>query len=66
MVKTPAIPESDFSGVVAGGNLSGTGFEIGDEVFGIVTAEEVHFKTGNGTLAEYTLAKPACLVSVAL
>lgn len=38
---TPATPESDFSGEVAGGHLEGTGFALGDEVFGITPADTV-------------------------
>lgn len=34
--KKPAVPEADVSGIVAGGELEGTPFKIGDEVFGIV------------------------------
>ena len=34
--KTPAVPESDFAGTIAGGALDGTSFVVGDEVFGFV------------------------------
>lgn len=34
MTKVPGVPESDFAGLVAGGNLEGTGLKVGDEVFG--------------------------------
>ena len=34
--KKPAVPESDFAGTVAGGAIDGTGFKVGDEVFGRV------------------------------
>ena len=37
--KKPSVPESDFAGTVAGGALDGTGFSIGDEVFGYVHAK---------------------------
>lgn len=37
----PATPEFDLAGVVAGGELDGTGFSLGDEVFGIVPTEIV-------------------------
>jgi translation initiation factor 2 gamma subunit (eIF-2gamma) len=40
-VKKPGIPESDFSGVVAGGNLQGTDLKVGEEVYGIVPADWV-------------------------
>lgn len=30
----PAVPESDFAGVVVGGKMEGTEFKLGDEVFG--------------------------------
>lgn len=59
--KKPSVPESDFAGTVAGGALDGTGFSIGDEVFGITPADVVS-KTGHGTLAEYTLVEPAQVV----
>jgi hypothetical protein len=41
LMKTPAIPESDFSGVVVGGAVEGTGFNLGQEVFGIVPGNDV-------------------------
>ncbi|BGP16155.1 hypothetical protein JCM10213_006090 [Rhodosporidiobolus nylandii] len=56
LTKVPAVPESDFSGVVEGGDLEGTGLQVGDAVFGIVPAESV-MKTGRGVLAEYTLVE---------
>ncbi|GAA5977838.1 hypothetical protein JCM11641_006087 [Rhodosporidiobolus odoratus] len=56
MQKAPAIPESDISGVVEGGDLSGTGLEVGDAVFGIVPADSI-MKSGQGVLAEYALVK---------
>lgn len=52
--KTPAIPESDVSGTIVEGNLAGTEYEVGDQVFGIKRAELVG-KTGQGVLAEYCL-----------
>ncbi|GAA6015355.1 hypothetical protein JCM10207_008960 [Rhodosporidiobolus poonsookiae] len=52
--KVPAVPESDFSGIIEDGDLTGTGLSKGDEVFGIVTADSV-MKSGQGVLAEYTL-----------
>jgi NADPH:quinone reductase-like Zn-dependent oxidoreductase len=39
--KKPAVPEFDFSGVIVGGKLDGTGYMIGQEVFGIAPTEEV-------------------------
>lgn len=39
--KRPCVSESDLSGVVAGGNLEGTGFAEGDEVFGIIPFDQV-------------------------
>lgn len=33
--KRPAVPELEFSGEIAGGDLTGTDFAIGDECFGI-------------------------------
>lgn len=33
--KRPGIPESEFSGEIVGGKVDGTGFAIGDEVFGL-------------------------------
>lgn len=49
--KKPSTPEYDVAGTVAGGALEGTGFALGDEVFGQVPADKV-MKTGLGTLAE--------------
>ena len=40
--KTPAVIESDFSGVIAGGTLDGTGYIIGQEVFGVSPFEGPH------------------------
>ncbi|BGP40067.1 hypothetical protein JCM10449v2_004025 [Rhodotorula kratochvilovae] len=54
MQRVPAVPEHDFAGVVAGGNLDGTGLKEGDEVFGIAPAQGT-MKTGQGVLAEYAL-----------
>jgi hypothetical protein len=34
--KKPCVPEADVSGIIAGGELEGTGFSMRDEVFGIV------------------------------
>ncbi|GAA6027124.1 hypothetical protein JCM8097_002410 [Rhodosporidiobolus ruineniae] len=59
--KVPAVPESDFSGVVEGGDLAGSGLSVGDEVFGLVPAEKT-MKTGGGVLAEYTLTDPKLTV----
>lgn len=39
--KKPCVSESDLSGVVAGGNLEGTGLALGDEVFGIIPFDQV-------------------------
>jgi translation initiation factor 2 gamma subunit (eIF-2gamma) len=41
MVKKPGIPEMDFSGVIAGGNLDETDFKVGDEVYGLVPSDLV-------------------------
>ncbi|CAD6587002.1 MAG: hypothetical protein CYPHOPRED_003757 [Cyphobasidiales sp. Tagirdzhanova-0007] len=62
LVKKPAVPESDFSGVVAA-VLPGlqTDFKVGNEVFGMMPQNEI-FKSGRGVLAEYALAP---LVSLA-
>ncbi|GJN89375.1 hypothetical protein Rhopal_002355-T1 [Rhodotorula paludigena] len=59
--KVPAIPECDFSGTVAGGDLSGTGLQVGDAVFGIVPAQSV-MKAGQGVLADYTLVEKHLVV----
>lgn len=81
--KTPAVPEFDFSGVIAGGTLDGTGYVIGQEVFGVSPFEGLHgvyallsrvvecdrlkkfcrMKTGQGALAQYTVAGPAMFVA---
>lgn len=64
--KKPGVPESDFAGIVVGGDLDQSGFKVGDEVFGITPADVVT-KSGQGTLAEYTVVdrtvvkKPASL-----
>lgn len=42
MQKTPCVPESDVSGIIVEGDLSGTDLQVGDEVFGIVPAENVY------------------------
>lgn len=34
LTKKPGVPEQDFSGTIAGGDLEGSGFKIGDEVYG--------------------------------
>jgi translation initiation factor 2 gamma subunit (eIF-2gamma) len=39
--KKPGIPEYDFSGVVAGGDLQGTDLKKGDQVYGIVPTDFV-------------------------
>lgn len=52
MQTTPAVPEGDFAGTVEGGNLEGTGLKVGDEVFGLVPAQQ-SMKDGKGALAEY-------------
>lgn len=41
MMKKPAVPEADVSGVVAGGDLVDSGFKIGDEVFGMIPYDTV-------------------------
>ncbi|GAA5899183.1 hypothetical protein JCM6882_009277 [Rhodosporidiobolus microsporus] len=61
MQKTPSVPEHDFSGVIEGGDLSGTNLTVGDSVFGIVPAESV-MKSGKGVLAEYTVAEKDLIV----
>ncbi|KPV75591.1 uncharacterized protein RHOBADRAFT_44098 [Rhodotorula graminis WP1] len=69
MAKAPAVPGLDLSGWVEGGDLSGTGLAIGDEVFGFVSTQDI-CKTGKGALAEYvavekdTLAKKPANVSL--
>lgn len=63
--KTPAVPEFDFSGVIAGGTLDGTGYVMGQEVFGISPFEGPNgvMKVGQGALAQYTVAEPATFVA---
>ena len=41
VTKHPAVPEQDYSGVVAGGDLSGTNLKVGDEVFGTIPVGKV-------------------------
>ncbi|GAA5918188.1 hypothetical protein JCM1841_005293 [Sporobolomyces salmonicolor] len=60
MQKTPAIPESDLSGVIEAGDLYGTDLQVGDAVFGFKPAEQV-IKSGQGALAEYTLVEKRLL-----
>jgi len=61
VTKRPAVPEQDYSGVVAGGDPSGTNLKVGDEVFGTIPAT-LQIKNGVGVMAEYCLASPkTCL-----
>jgi NADPH:quinone reductase-like Zn-dependent oxidoreductase len=41
MMEAPGIPEADFSGIIVGGNLQGTGLTLGQEVFGQVPGLQV-------------------------
>ncbi|GAA5898782.1 hypothetical protein JCM8208_005394 [Rhodotorula glutinis] len=61
MQRVPCVPESDFSGVVAGGSLDGTDLKLGDEVFGIIPAQ-VSMKNGKGALAEYLVCEKSLVV----
>ncbi|GAA5887334.1 hypothetical protein JCM5296_007102 [Sporobolomyces johnsonii] len=54
MQKTPAIPESDLSGVIEAGDLTASDLHVGDAVFGFKPADQV-IRSGMGALAEYTL-----------
>lgn len=45
LAKKPAVPESDVSGVIEGGDLSDTDFKIGNAVFGIVPAPNMYVST---------------------
>ncbi|SCV74384.1 BQ2448_6816 [Microbotryum intermedium] len=59
--KVPSIPEADLSGTISGGNLEGTGFALGDAVFGQIPYADI-FKTGGGVLAEYAVIDHDLLV----
>jgi len=61
LLKTPAVPESDYAGVIAGGQLP-SHLKVGDEVFGIIPADSGQQKLGCGTLAEYTVASENTVV----
>lgn len=61
MQRVPCVPESDFSGVVAGGSLDGTDLKLGDEVFGIIPAQ-VSMKNGKGALAEFLVCDKELVV----
>ena len=62
MAKAPAVPGLDLSGWVEGGDLRGTGLAVGDEVFGIVSTQDI-FKTGKGALAEYVAVEKDTLAA---
>ncbi|SGY45050.1 BQ5605_C001g00239 [Microbotryum silenes-dioicae] len=59
--KVPSIPEADLAGTIAGGNLEGSGFALGDAVFGQIPYGDI-FKTGGGVLAEYAVIDHDLLV----
>lgn len=52
MHKRPAVPESDFAGIVAGGDLTGTDLKLGDKVFGCVLSSSSFFQITNLTVTE--------------
>lgn len=56
LVKKPAVPESDFSGVIVGGETEGTDYKPGQEVFGLIPGQvaSVHASDYNF----YPLTKP--------
>jgi NADPH:quinone reductase-like Zn-dependent oxidoreductase len=56
MVKKPCIPESDVAGIIVSVGEGVTKWKIGQNVYGIVPANDV-FSSGQGGLAEYTLVK---------
>lgn len=39
--KKPAVPEADVGGIVAGGNLEGSGLSLGDEIIAFVPFDTV-------------------------
>lgn len=51
MTKKPGVPEQDFSGTIAGGDLEGTGFKIGDEVYGALPVR-LHFLQWSSRLTQ--------------
>ncbi|SCZ98587.1 BZ3500_MvSof-1268-A1-R1_Chr3-1g05482 [Microbotryum saponariae] len=59
--KVPSVPEADLAGTIAGGNLEGSGFALGDAVFGQIPYGDI-FKTGGGVLAEYAVIDHDLLV----
>jgi len=52
IVKKPATPEMDLSGVVVGAGKAVANFKEGDEVYGLIPGD-ITFKTGYGALAQY-------------
>lgn len=77
MLKKPGVPEFEFSGEIAGGDVTGSGFALGDEVFGttgmpcvpilplsklyLIVTSRESVLSGVGALAEYTLSHPGSL-----
>jgi NADPH:quinone reductase-like Zn-dependent oxidoreductase len=43
MTTKPGVPEQDFSGTIAGGGIAGSGFKIGDEVYGALPVSSTVF-----------------------
>lgn len=50
LTKKPGVPEQDFSGTIAGGDLEGTGFKVGDEVFGALPVRFFSILNSEGAL----------------
>jgi len=65
IVKKPSIPEFDVAGTVVSVGPDVRRWKIGDELFGIINPREV-LKTGQGGLAEYTLAREEHLYAIIL
>jgi NADPH:quinone reductase-like Zn-dependent oxidoreductase len=61
-VKKPCIPEFDVAGTVVVVRSNVKRWKIGDDLFGILTTQDV-FKTCQGGLAEFTLAREEFLFS---
>ncbi|KAM0752094.1 NAD(P)-binding protein [Meredithblackwellia eburnea MCA 4105] len=55
IAKRPGTCEPEFTGVIEGGQLAGSGWDLGDEVYG---ANTTWFLSGNGALAQYVLTDP--------
>jgi len=65
IVKKPCVPEFDCSGTIVALGTKVSRWKVGDEVYGITPADAV-FKTGHGSLAEYTVVEQDNLYHLSL